>query len=165
MEQNQPNAMIKLNNPYSQLRDYHCFGCSPTHPAGLRMEFYDDGEELVSTWEPMPDFQGFHDILHGGIQATMMDEIASWVIFAKFDTAGVTYRINTKYRKPVHISMGSVTLRARSVQQQRNIVTIEVHLYDGEGSLCSEGQVEYFLLPRDRAVREMHYPGRKAFYP
>ena len=37
------------------------------------------------------EFAGFHDILHGGIQATMMDEIASWVVLVKLDTSGVTY--------------------------------------------------------------------------
>lgn len=165
MELNQSNAMIKLNNPYALRPDYHCFGCSPTHPSGLRMEFYEDGEELVSTWEPSSDFQGFHDILHGGIQATMMDEIASWVVFVQLDTAGVTYRMKTNYRRPVHISRGTVTLRARAGQQQRNIISIEVNLYDGAGSICSEGLVEYFLFPRERAIREMHYPGKKAFYP
>jgi len=165
LEQNQSNAMIKLINPFANLEEYHCFGCSPAHPAGLRMEFYDDGEELVSTWEPSPGFEGFHDILHGGIQATMMDEIASWVVFAKFNTSGVTYQLKTRYRRPVHISRGVVTLRARPGQQQRNILSIAVHLYDGEGVLCSESLVDYFLLPRDRAIREMHYPGKEAFYP
>jgi uncharacterized protein (TIGR00369 family) len=157
--------MIKLNNPYARRPDYHCFGCSPVHPSGLRMEFYEDGEELVCNWEASPDFQGFHDILHGGIQATMMDEIASWVVFTQLDTAGVTYRMSTRYRRPVHISRGTVTLRARMVKQQRNIVSIAVRLFDGEGTLCSEGTVEYFLIPRERAVREMHYPGKEAFYP
>ncbi len=165
LEQNQSNQMIKLNNPYARLPEYHCFGCSPHHATGLRMEFYDDGEELVSTWEPNPEFQGFHDILHGGIQATMMDEIASWVVFTRLDTAGVTYQMKTRYRKPVHISRGTITLRAKQTEQQRNIVTIAVSLFDGTGTRCSESLVDYFLVPRERAVREMHFPGREAFYP
>jgi len=156
--------MVRLRNPYAEFPGYNCFGCSPSNAAGLRMEFYEEGEEVVSTWSPEPDFQGFHDVLHGGIQATLMDEIASWVVFVKLDTAGVTYRLNTRFRVPVRISRGVVTLRARLVERKRNIATMEVVLLDGEGKKCSESTVDYFLLPRDRAVKEFHYPGRKAFY-
>jgi len=156
--------MIKLKNPYAEYKQYNCFGCSPTNPMGLKMEFYEDGEELVSTWTPGSNYAGFHDILHGGIQATMMDEIASWVVFMKLDTAGVTYRMETRFRKPVRISKGSITLRAKLVLQKRSIATIEVNLFDGDGKTCSESKVDYFTLPRLKAQREMHFPGKEAFY-
>lgn len=156
--------MVRLKNPYAEFPGYNCFGCSPSNAAGLRMEFYEDGEEVVSTWYPEDDYQGFHDVLHGGIQATLMDEIASWVVFIKLDTAGVTYRLNTRFRVPVRISRGVVTLRARFVEQRRNIAIIEAVLLDGEGNKCSEGTVDYFLLTREKAEKELHFPGKEAFY-
>jgi len=94
----------------------------------------------------------------------MMDEIASWVVFIKLNTAGVTYQMKTKFRKPVKISKGSISLRAKLVQQQRSIATIEVRLMDGEGRECSSGSVDYFVLPRLKAEKEMHFPGKEAFY-
>ncbi len=165
MVPNQRMDMIKLRNPYSEYKEYNCFGCSPTNPLGLRMEFHEQGEEIVSTWTPGGNYQGFHDILHGGIQATMMDEIASWVVFMKLDTAGVTYAMKTRYRKPVRISNGAVTLRAKLSEQKRSIAFIEVTLIDGSGIPCSEALVEYFVLPRIKAEKEMHFPGKEAFYP
>ena len=156
--------MIKLKNPYAEFPGYNCFGCSPHNPIGLRMEFFKQGDEIISTWSPGEDYQGFHDILHGGIQATMMDEIASWVVFVMLETAGVTYRIQTTYRKPVRISRGPITLKAKLIEQKRRIASIEVCLLDGEGTACSESQVEYFVLPREKAEKEMHFPGKEAFY-
>ena len=155
--------MIKLKNPYADYKEYNCFGCSPTNPLGLKMEFYEEYDEIISTWKPGDNYQGFHDILHGGIQATMIDEIASWVVFMKLDTAGVTYQLKTKYIKPVKISKGSITLKAKLVEQQRRIATIEVRLMDGDGNACSQGWVEYFIFPRIKAVKEMHFPGKEAF--
>ncbi len=155
--------MQKLINPYASFPGYNCFGCSPDNHNGLKLEFFREGDEIVTTWEPREDFQGFHNILHGGIQATMMDEIASWVVFTILDTAGVTYQLKTKYRRPVHISKGAVTLRAKLSGQTRRIAAIEVILKDGEGRTCSEGVVEYYLLPREKAEKEMHYPGKDAF--
>ena len=156
--------MIKLKNPYAEYKEYNCFGCSPTNPLGLRMEFYEEGDEIVSRWVPGLNYEGFHDILHGGIQATMMDEIASWVVFMKLDTAGVTYTMKTRYRKPVRISKGSITLRAKLGKQKRSIATIEVVLLDGDGNSCSNGLVDYFVLPRLKAEKEMYFPGKEAFY-
>jgi len=54
------------------------------------MQFFDEGDSVISTWEPTGNFQGWHNVLHGGIQATLMDEIASWVVFTKLGTTGVT---------------------------------------------------------------------------
>lgn len=157
--------MIKLKSPYDGLPGYNCFGCSPANSSGLKMKFYEEGDEILSSWAPDLHFQGFHDILHGGIQATMMDEIASWVVFVKLDTAGVTYQLKTRFRKPVRLSKGTVTLRAKIAQVQRKIASIEVSLLDGQGAICSEGMVDYFLLSREKAEKEMHFPGRKFFYP
>ena len=155
--------MIKLKNPYASFPGYSCFACSPSNPSGLHMEFYKDGDEILSKWDPSEHYQGFHDILHGGIQATMMDEIASWVVFVMFDTAGMTYQLNTRFRKPVLISKGIVTVRATLVQQQKRVAEIEARLYDGENMLCAEGTANYFIMPREKAVKELHFPGRDSF--
>ncbi len=32
--------------------EYNCFGCCPENPIGLHMEFYEDGDYIVSTWHP-----------------------------------------------------------------------------------------------------------------
>jgi acyl-coenzyme A thioesterase PaaI-like protein len=155
--------MIKLKNPYAEHPAYNCFGCSPHNPIGLQMEFYKEKDEIVSTWTPGVNYQGFHDILHGGIQATMMDEIASWVVFVILETAGLTYRLQSTYRKAVVISKGPITLRAKLKEQKRRIASIEVSLHDGEGTLCSESLVDYFVFTREKAEKEMHFPGREAF--
>jgi acyl-coenzyme A thioesterase PaaI-like protein len=157
------NVMIKLKNPYAEYEGYSCFGCSPTNPFGLQMEFFKDGDEIVCKWNPAEHFQGFHDILHGGIQSTMMDEIASWVVFVILDTGGLTYKLSTRFRKPVHISKGIITIRAKLVKQEKRVAEIEASLYDGEDNLCSESILNYFVMPREKAVSEMHFPGKEAF--
>ena len=30
--------------------EYNCFGCCPENPIGLHMEFYEDGDYIVSKW-------------------------------------------------------------------------------------------------------------------
>ena len=67
--------MEKLENPWLGLVDegYNCFGCAPGNPCGLKMEFYEDGDDIVCYWTPGDNYQGWLKTLHGGIQATLMD--------------------------------------------------------------------------------------------
>lgn len=157
--------MIKLTNPYSEHPDANCFGCSKLNPIGLKLEFFLDDDELVSTWTPGKNYEGWHDVLHGGIQATLMDEIASYVVMILMDTTGVTYEMKTRYRKPVLISRGPITLRARLTRKEKRIAEMDVKLYDGKGTLCSESLVGYFIIPPEKARKEMRFPGKEAFFP
>ena len=85
--------MDKIINPWEGMEGYFCFGCAPNNESGLKMEFYEDGDEIVSKWVPEARFQGWLNTLHGGIQATLLDEICAWVIARKLQTAGVTSRM------------------------------------------------------------------------
>ena len=64
--------MKKIINPWKDMEGYNCFGCSPDNEAGVRMEFYEDGDEVVSIWKPRPEYQGWLNTLHGGIQSVLL---------------------------------------------------------------------------------------------
>ena len=103
----------KMYNAYADLEGYNCFGCSPTNPYGLKCKFVDEGEYITCHWVPSENYQGFFHVLHGGIQATLIDEIASWAIFSHEKTAGVTTEMQVKYRRPVRTDQGEIWLRAK----------------------------------------------------
>ena len=54
----------KIINPWRNHEGYNCFGCSPDNPIGLHMEFYEDGDYIVSTWHPEHNYQGWVDTMH-----------------------------------------------------------------------------------------------------
>ena len=149
--------MKRIINPWRGMDGYRCFGCDPRSEQGLRMEFYEDGDRIVSRWKPRPEFQGWVDTLHGGIQATLADEISSWVVFRKFQTSGVTSRMEVRYLKPIHTSEDHITLQATVVRQRRNIVDIEVKIFNSQEQLCTEALCIYFLFPKEKAHDEFHF--------
>ena len=155
--------MRKINNPFSVMPGYNCFACAPDNPIGLRLEFFEDGEEFVSYWEPDKNYQGWNNVLHGGIQATLLDEVASWFIFVKFKTAGVTSHFDVKLKKPARMDKGKFTFRARLNCVKRNLVYVDVELYDGEQVLCANGTLQYFLYSEKTAREELHFPGHECF--
>lgn len=153
----------QIYNPYRKVEKYNCFGCSPGNPIGLHLSFVEDGDEIISEWEPDENYTGWIDVLHGGMQATMMDEIASWVVFTKLRTAGVTREMTVKYRKSVLVSDGKVVCRARLIEVNRSLATIEVKLYSKD-ILRAEAKCVYYVFGEDEARDKFLYPGSDAFY-
>ena len=156
--------MRSIINPFINTSGYNCFGCSPNNENGLRMVFFEDENEVVAEWTPDGRFQGYGNVLHGGIQATLMDELASWYIYVKMDTAGVTSGMEIKFLKPVFTNSGPVKVCAGFRDRQKNIINISTRLEDNTGKICSEAIVSYFTYPEKIARERLHYPGKDAFF-
>ena len=156
--------MRKIHNPFVKYPGYNCFGCSPSNPLGLKMSFVEEGGYVVSKWDPNVNLQGYFRVLHGGIQATLMDEIASWVVYTQLKTAGFTSRAELRYLKTVFVDKGPLTLKARPLGMRKNLADIEVKLYDHEEKVCAEGMFTYFTFPSDKAKDSLYYPGDEEFF-
>ncbi len=156
--------MRKIKNPYVTVDGYNCFACSPKNEQGLHMEFIEEGEDVICHWEPKGFLQSYEGILHGGIQATLMDEIGSWLVQAKLGTAGLTSNMNTRFRKSVPIDQGAIDLHATLIKQRRNLVDVAVTLKAADGSLCAESKITYFTYPLEVAREKLHYPDPKDFF-
>ena len=156
--------MKKLKNPFFDLEGYNCFVCSPDNPVGLHLDFYLDGEMIKASWKPEDQYQGYPNVLHGGIQATLLDEVASWAVYAIGGTGGVTARMEIQYKKPVYIDKGEIALTSQIIERKKRIMTMQSCLYDSDGNLCTEALVDYFIYPENIARKKMHYPGKEAFF-
>ena len=156
---------VEIINPFTSLDGYNCFGCSPNNPLGLHMHFHTEGEYVLCDWQPEPNLQGWFNILHGGIQATLMDEISGWLVLVKLNTAGVTSKMEVSYLKPVRIDQGTIRLRARLKEMIKKIALIEVQLFTNEGELCAEALIHYYTYPEHIARERMYYPGIESFFP
>ncbi|MBE0647678.1 MAG: PaaI family thioesterase [Bacteroidales bacterium] len=158
------NKQRKIVNPFVELPGYNCYGCSPDNSFGLHMTFAEEGEVVTSTWNPEKKFQGYFGILHGGIQAALMDEIASWVVYVKLKTAGFTSRAEVRYHKTVYVEKGPLKLYARPLKMRRNLADIEVKLFDSKGIKCASGIFTYFTFSEEQAKDTMYYPAHNDFF-
>lgn len=143
---------------------YQCYGCSPYNPHGLHLEFWEDGSEIVSFWNPPKSLQSYPKVVHGGIQSTLMDEIAGWLVYVKCGTVGLTAEMNIRYKKPLYIDNGKVEIRAVLISQNSRFAEIATRLIDGNSIICAEGTVKYYLLSEDDAKKKYNYPGKNAFF-
>jgi acyl-coenzyme A thioesterase PaaI-like protein len=156
---------IPVKNPFAGKKGYNCFGCSPDNPIGLRLKFRVEDDLVLSEWSPGDNYQGWMNVLHGGIQATLMDEIAGWLVLVKLGTAGVTSKMEVRLLKTAHMNRSPFQLKAELKEQQGNIAIIKVELFDSHGQLCADSLMHYYTWPEKIAREKMHYPGTEYFFP
>lgn len=153
--------MKKIINPFIGLADkgYNCFACAPHNPYGMKMEFYEDGDDIVSFWSPNDNYQGWFKTLHGGIQATIIDEVSGWIISRKFQTSGMTTNLNVKYKKPIPTGDDvTIEARARVKQVKRNFVFIEAFILHN-GEVCTTAEVTFYCFSKEVAERDFMFNG------
>ncbi|MCP4538928.1 MAG: PaaI family thioesterase [Chloroflexi bacterium] len=81
-----------------------CFLCGRQNPIGLKLEFYEDSEaKQVRVDFMIPDeYQGYPGVVHGGIVAAVLDEVAGRAIMVhgSNDDLFATLRLDIRYRRP-----------------------------------------------------------------
>lgn len=147
----------KIKNPWMGREGYNCFGCAPCNEYGVKMEFYEAGDKVVSRWRPRPQYQGWIDTLHGGIQAVLLDEICAWAVMRQGQRAGVTSKMETQYKRSISTNDEYIDIEARVVEQRRNIFIVEAAIYNMAGELCTRAQCTYFTFPPEKARTEMGF--------
>lgn len=81
--------------------DQMCFCCGPKNPIGLKLVFESGPEGRMSTlWRPKKEHQGFKDIVHGGLVATVLDEVMVRLLYLRGIPA-VTAGMETKLLRPL----------------------------------------------------------------
>ena len=155
--------MKDIKNAYAEIGEYQCFGCSPYNEKGLRMEFKLDGDEVVSIWNPKSWFDGWIGVVHGGIQATLLDEIGGWIVTSVLGRAGVTSQLNVKYLKPLKSNKGKISIRAKLLSFKHNIASIRAVILNNEGVCCAEGNLQYYCYSEKVSKEKFMYPGKERF--
>jgi len=118
-----------------------CFVCGRLNPAGLHMQFFDNGEnEVVSEYSVPARYQSYPGIVHGGILASMLDEVIGRVaMIGDHHHFMVSVRLQVLYRHPVPVATPLRILgRVLHMRGRRGKARGEIILPDGKVACESE---------------------------
>ena len=142
-------SALSQNTPEEELTipfDGGCFGCSTANPQGLQMRFRRRGDSIVATFTVADRFHGAPGIVHGGIVATMMDEVSCVAAVFVRDRRVVTGELSVRYRRPCPVEQ-PLELEARVTGEHPRYFVIEADLRrEGEVLAHSTGK---FFFARD----------------
>lgn len=123
-----------------------CFGCSTTNPHGLHLRFW-YSEQGCFTKCIIPDYLcGIDGIVHGGILALLLDEVAEWTVIAYLGRFGMTRDISIRYLKPVRTNTEIIVESQIISHDDKNAVQRST-IHSADGILVAESRSEW-ILPR-----------------
>ena len=126
----------------------HCFVCGLENGNGLQLSFYQDGPERVVCNYTVPEhFQGYPDIVHGGIVAAMLDEVLGHVFMLKDPERFMfTGKLTTRYRHPVPVGQ-PLRLVGMVVKDNKRLAESKAELYGPDDKLLAEAHGLLVPLP------------------
>lgn len=77
-----------------------CFACGQANPIGLKLKFTPIPNGVKAEYIPSRVFEGFQDIIHGGIVATLLDEAIAWACRV-CGVDAVTGELTVRFKKPL----------------------------------------------------------------
>jgi uncharacterized protein (TIGR00369 family) len=136
---NPPKSLREIPNS----RNHSCFGCSPVNTSGLQMKFFTDGETVYPRLKVPEHLCGWSNIVHGGVLATILDEIMSWSAIHILKRIALTRSMSTEFMKPVLVgSELAAEGRVRETNGQNDAVTDGV-IYDARGDACARATATF----------------------
>jgi uncharacterized protein (TIGR00369 family) len=143
--------MTEALDPYTFGPEQLCFGCGPHNDHGLRLHFERQGEEIVTRYRPRPGQEGPPGFLHGGLQATLADELAAWTIIGLRGRMGFTSSLDVRLLRPARMEL---ELEGRgSILKEAGKITVVKVQFSQEGKKTLTGRVSYMIPTVEEAEK------------
>lgn len=99
--------------------DRYCFCCGEKNPLNLKMQFRYENEKLLSDVTFPKEYQGFNNVVHGGIVGTVLDEVMVNLHCLKGEMV-VTAEYNVRLKSPCPVNQ-KILLSAWSVKKSSRL--------------------------------------------
>jgi uncharacterized protein (TIGR00369 family) len=128
-------------------RDNQCFCCGTENERGLRLAItYPAKGTAETTLEVPPWFSGWKSMTHGGLLATLLDEIMAHACIGVAARA-VTAEITVRYQKPVETGT-RISVKAVVEETRGRVLNTRGWIHDAEGALAAEATARFITAAR-----------------
>jgi len=117
--------------------DGMCFVCGQKNPIGLKLRFTLTADRALETiFTPQKVHQGYADVVHGGIMATILDEVMV-NLPNQLGQKAVTARMTLSLKRPALVGQ-PLTFRARIITETRRTIEAAAAARREDGTLVAE---------------------------
>jgi uncharacterized protein (TIGR00369 family) len=89
---------------------HSCFVCGESNQAGLKIRFETDGKIVQTRFKPRAEHVGFQHTVHGGIIATLLDEIMVWACAVQTRRFAYCAELNVRFVSPARPGLELIAL-------------------------------------------------------
>ncbi len=115
-----------------------CLFCGPEHPQGLRLQMHYRDGMVVADLMVRRFFQGYEDIVHGGVVAGLLDEVMWWAVTLGTRRLSMTRKAETEYLHAVKCEM-PYSVKGRLVEVRHGTFFAAAEIEDPSGKVAARG--------------------------
>lgn len=121
--------------------DKHCLVCGKENPIGLKLEFKLEGRTLCTHWVADKRFQGYENVLHGGMIALILDETMVNLPWKRDSIPVISAELTTRFIKPAKIGE-ALKFIAEADDVSKKIISTRGRCVNAAGELIAEASAK-----------------------
>jgi acyl-coenzyme A thioesterase PaaI-like protein len=131
------------------LGEHNCFACGSLNAHGLQLVLHVEQGRSWTELELESPFEGWSGIAHGGIVATILDEVMAWALVGE-ENWGLTARLAIDYKRPVPLAR-PIRAEGRVERTRRRLVDTTGIVTDaGTGEILAAATATYVAADPER---------------
>ncbi|GAB4419619.1 MAG: PaaI family thioesterase [Thermodesulfovibrionales bacterium] len=117
--------------------DHYCFVCGRQNPIGLNLNFSYNNKKAFAEFILKKSYQGYKDIVHGGIIAAVLDEAMIKAALAQGINA-ITAEITVRFKNPLLVGE-KATVEAEIVKYGKRLIEATAYIIGPGSETIAEG--------------------------
>jgi uncharacterized protein (TIGR00369 family) len=133
---------------------HSCFVCGESNPSGLNLRFETDGRIVRTRFTPRPEHIGFKEVVHGGLIATLLDEIMVWACAVATKRFAFCAELNVRFVNPARPGEPVIATAGLAANRRNKIFEATAELKSESGQLLASATGKYLPI-RETDAAEM----------
>src|SRR5882672_10166433 len=131
---------------------HSCFVCGESNPVGLKLRFETDGRLVQTRFTPLPHHVGFKQTIHGGLIATLLDEVMVWACAVRTKRFAFCAELNVRFLNPLRPSEKVLAVGELAANRRDRIFEAKGELRSETGLLFATSTGKYLPIKQADAA-------------
>ncbi len=129
-----------------------CFACGERNPIGLHLTFARlDDKNIRSEFTARKEFQGYKDVVHGGIIGLLLDEVIANVPIVLWNQPVVTAKFEMRLHHPAPVEQKLIITAGLDASRQGRLFAISGRVRLENGRLLATARAKCMKVDWKRA--------------
>jgi uncharacterized protein (TIGR00369 family) len=120
--------------------------CGESNPIGLKLRFETDGRIVQARFRPRAEHVGFKQTIHGGLIATLLDEIMVWACAVQTRRFAFCAELNVRFLNLVRPGEDLIAIGELASNRRDRLFEAKAELKNQAGLVLASGAGKYLPI-------------------
>jgi len=131
---------------------HSCFVCGESNAIGFRLRFETDGRIVQTRFRPRPEHVGFKNVMHGGLIATVLDEVMVWGCAVRVRRFAFCAELTVRFLNPVLPGEELLAVGELAANRKGKIFEAKGVLRESSGKILAVANGKYLPIKAEDAA-------------